>query len=110
MKAEEFRVGNQTNLGVVVTIYNNGFWVIGNDKTYHYSDEADIQPIPLTDEWLWKFGIYEYPYKVLGGVIKVRNGVYFFKCNGVDIEIKYVHTFQNFIFALTGEELTIKEP
>ena len=81
-----------------------------------------IEPIPLTEEWLIKFGFRYY-----------NNHIYVFPNNDslrlwgfswnvqqylmgldefVDIptpSIKYVHQLQNLYFALAGEELTIKD-
>lgn len=83
---------------------------------------GDLEPIPLTEEWLLKFGFeknfnnfYE---KLINKdeddfIGKLTD--YFFayyidkKDNYPLIYIKYVHQLQNLYFALTGEELTIKE-
>ena len=86
------------------------FWVEGGGV-----DDYDIfNPIPLTEEWLKRFGC-----------VKSKDRSYFwhdsnltlcFNDNGLFIEsfvgklyIKHVHTFQNLYYALTGEELTIKK-
>ena len=79
-----------------------------------------IQPIILTEEWLYKFGFEE------NGVDKKENEKYrkywsegkfdvykiisFYLDNNKSHEpdIKYVHQLQNLYFALTGEELTLK--
>lgn len=82
-----------------------------------------IAPIPLTEEWLLRFGFGE-------GTVKSKEGLELHKIawnkNNVIIQrftiypkqeyrvrlsenwfikIEYVHTFQNLYFALTGEEL-----
>jgi hypothetical protein len=86
-----------------------------------------IEPIPLTEEWLLKFG-FNKDYK--SGYIGIdvhnsdfvltepkkmgewQNG-YVFQFTAGNVpkfkEIFYVHKLQNLYFALTGEELTIKE-
>lgn len=72
----------------------------------------DLMAIPLNEEWLLKFG-----FELINGN-KYRNGhielldgpnhcyEYFY---GGFTKIKYVHQLQNLYFALTGEELEIKE-
>lgn len=84
---------------------------------------GNIFPIPLTEEWLLKFGfehkfdnIYTYPFRISDNlVVEMKfegwpenislftNG--FFSSNSA----RYVHQLQNLYFALTGEELTIQE-
>ena len=107
MKANEFRIGNilnyETGEGleeVVLDWQDIKLACIENGYFNQY-----YSPVVLTDEWFWKFGVYEYPNKALGGIVRVSGGVCFFKHNELDIEVKYVHTLQNLIFALTGEEL-----
>jgi hypothetical protein len=88
-----------------------------------------FEPIPLTEEWLLKFGfcIYYDSYVRHSGrkTIEISldaqadesGDVWIGYSNdiGIDIqtislcEIKYVHQLQNLYFALTGEELTIKD-
>lgn len=76
------------------------------------------KPIPLTEEWLVKFGfeksIYHcdiYELNKNGFEIsfdfkdRVINGCYL-EC--IELDIKYVHQLQNLYFALIGKELTIK--
>jgi hypothetical protein len=88
---------------------------IRNTRTYSQFDEF-IEPIPLTEEWLLKFGFKDrYDYWKKGGVKMVwssrivrtgeRLGIRHKKCD----HIVYVHQLQNLYFALTGEELIITE-
>lgn len=76
----------------------------------------ECRPIPLTEEWLVKFGLtkrkYKHTYKWSIYGIQLLS-----ECNGCfltvfDIRlsdtIESVHRLQNLYFALTGEELTIK--
>ena len=74
------------------------------------------KPIPLTEEWLVKFG-FKIEGKTWGNTnySKDFSGIWLqdrgelYKCtisNGnKHIEIRYVHQLQNLYFALTGEEL-----
>ena len=76
------------------------------------------EPIPLTDEWLLKFGFevntpnlrWMHPV-LLSEVYKTESGGLTLLQNGTHLTnnpILYVHQLQNLYFALTGEELTIK--
>ena len=116
IKANEFRIGN-------LFILPNGD--IGK-ISYHEIrlmvvaiEKPDYQPIPLTEEWLLKFGFewsIQHQAHYLNGfdfvidictdysrVIKYKRG------GEVMTRIQHVHQLQNLYFALTGEELTIKE-
>ena len=67
-------------------------------------------PIPLTEEWLLKFGAVCQPWGwVLHEIlIKWSKDKYWIELgNGKTIELPYVHNLQN-LFTLTGNELTIK--
>ena len=78
-----------------------------------------IKPIPLTEEWLIKFGFepelknkdsingefivyWKYPF-----VFNTNHGWWLYS-KQLKIQPEYVHQLQNLYFALTGEELTIK--
>lgn len=92
----------------------NGFMWGSGDWVSH--EPSNINPIPLTEEWLIKFGVegnlisvgdlwiqYDEDYKCY--YLADENGV------GVnpDLEIKYVHQLQNIYQSLCQKELTIKE-
>ena len=84
---------------------------------------ALVVPIPLTEEWLLKFGFKFYEplshYRIVIDDVwyYVNKDFYFSFCNLKADEsqhmpykkLKYVHQLQNLYFALTGEELTISE-
>lgn len=66
------------------------------------------KPIPLTEEWLLKFGFikrykdcYEFGKLIL-------NDKFVMMDIDIHLELRYVHQLQNLYFTLTGEELTIK--
>ena len=78
------------------------------------------KPIPLTEEWLVKFGfekdIETKSWSILTSLEKfdylfeISNKYqHYFQPDFARIDIKYVHQLQNLYFALTGEELTLKE-
>ena len=81
--------------------------------------EFPLNPIPLTEEILLKFGFEEKSKSknfYLGNfrfhISKPANYDGFIFCDGYDVitdKIKYVHQLQNLYFALTGEELTFKK-
>jgi hypothetical protein len=79
-----------------------------------YADYSQIEPIPLTEEWLLKFGFeinvdgyfnhWNFDLHLyLDGDVFESNDLPMY------IYLKHVHQLQNLYFALTGEELTLKE-
>jgi hypothetical protein len=136
MKASELRIGNLVDLNSEITkifsINEKGInhtidnW--GHFPNLEFESFESIQPIPLTEEWLFKFGFSATDYKKgyigidhkAGGIITdfvltypLVNGLfqkYFiwehskFKYQ----ELKHVHQLQNLYYSLTGEELTLK--
>lgn len=91
----------------------------------NHPDQNLFEPIPLTAEILTKAGFdtdqicYWKDYSYQGTVEYLTLGYYagkrfgFLKSNqlsnGSTIEVKYFHQLQNLYFALTGEELEVKE-
>jgi hypothetical protein len=110
IKANELRIGNWVETFEGVIQIQNG-WEIDEGN--------ECQPIQLTEEWLLKFGfnkvsdIWEF-WKNSGWDLrqhKLENKWWLFYI-GQDLDcvrIDYVHQLQNLYFALTGEELEIKE-
>ena len=105
LSANELRIGNFVNVKTIwqdqiysvsegcVTLRANGLFPL-----------EVIKPIPLTEEWLLKFDFDKYNL----GFWCSSDALYFEYGDGRSVEIKYVHSLQNIYFALTGEELTIK--
>lgn len=88
----------------------NKDWLNSQSKTY-----IDLEPIELTEEWLFKLGYKrdKNEYCVSGfdrfNVFQSVKGPYIFCDDEKSIRyVEYVHELQNIFFALTGEELTIK--
>lgn len=130
MKATELRIGNlvrSQNTPIpcrVVTLHKHVAAVIENtinsfEETCNY---VDFSAIPLTEEWLERFG-----FELLNKSVEYwgKNGfcftwmkdnidksdcLYLF-LDGLPVnkrpEIKHVHTLQNLYFALTGKELEL---
>ena len=112
MRAQDLRIGNwvqfrHTETPVLITL---------GDFVREYKEEhlEDYEPIPLTEEWLVKFGFE----KQLDGNYKHPNSheiEVFFHNRGFEVivdstcknHIKHVHQLQNLYFALTGEELEL---
>lgn len=117
MEAKELRIGNYINVDSipyeqVTQIFTDGVVTEAYEIVNSWND---IEPIPLTEEWLLKFGfekdtynnefelgeytLYKYPDEWALSV----------DFNNVEVAfIHYVHQLQNLYHAL-GEELTIKE-
>jgi len=88
-------------------------------------DLVEYEPVRITEEWLVKFGINKSVKKLdrNGGEdwfditpVMVNDDVdnpewgYLFTMNGESLTVvKHVHQLQNLFFAITGEELSIKE-
>jgi hypothetical protein len=114
MKANELRIGNYVNE-----------WSAADKK--YYVDKIDVdllrgiiedwtecQPIPLTEEWLLKFGFEKNVFNRWVhwnfDLLLHEDGEWFESDElPMFIFLKHVHQLQNLYFALTGEELTLKE-
>ena len=125
MKASELRIGNYVSSGK----YNTVEEIIGIEPiklftTSGYSSIGEYEPIPLTDEWLEKFGFKESEYakKTLLCDVGGFNSRLHIDINQDDICVsveqviandviylhcEYVHQLQNLYFSLTGEELIL---
>jgi hypothetical protein len=108
MKASELRIGNYVQLeGLKRPIRVS---IIDTTET---STDTKAKPIPLTEEWLLKFGFKKdfngYYFGLLSFSI-TRNNEFMICVNDRPTEtICYsVHQLQNLYFALTGKELTLK--
>jgi hypothetical protein len=129
LRIGNLRIGNLIQVDditrVVLSIDKDGVLVEPLGEYVHLIDMDgmyDLQPIPLTEEWLLKFGFTS------------SNGWFELRCNksfySLDVNvlmevsicvnnesmeyplyldhIKHVHQLQNLYYALTGEELTLR--
>lgn len=119
MKASELRLPN-----LIIDRHKEVVEVRLTRILHDYYDEEymndHFSPIPLTEEWLLKFGfrkIDAYNCYILNGLLRynVDNNKWFietpdgpFESYWVEVPLTYVHQLQNLYFALTGEELTVK--
>ena len=72
------------------------------------SHSEKLHGIPLTEEWLLKFGVTIDTYFSENGSEMMAIETAYFESICSHIPLKYVHQLQNLYYALTGEELTIK--
>jgi hypothetical protein len=125
MKATDLRIGNLFYYRVVDQLDERKEWFEVSEIDYDdlrvigIKDEMnqDYQPIPLTEEWLLKFGFEtskrlwdsfsrSYYYlskkdKLCFNLHESKNIFYMYEYK----HIKHVHQLQNLYFALTGTEL-----
>ena len=128
MNANELRIGNFLKIGQEHESYNCLGKVIKWELSNFYSLEKGynniewFEPIPLTEEWLLKFGFVAkslYSNFILNE-IEIASSVRFVKTNErnsfyldgeipefMKIRIVNVHQLQNLYFSLTGEELVV---
>jgi len=110
MKENELRIGNYYDNN------NGGFsQVTANVISEVWEAERTwCKPIPLTEEWLLKFGFEKNDNGFFNLIndseveILIRDD--FWTCDGIVFSLfnlKSVHQLQNLFFALTGEELKI---
>jgi hypothetical protein len=121
MRAEELRIGNLVMDNAKVKIVTSG--MISNWDIIK-KDYGGYKPIPLTEEWLLRFGFgmmnksyfsipsrtrtNNSPYSLI--YTKDLNGDWYILINeSVRFYLEHVHTLQNLYFALTQEELTLNE-
>jgi hypothetical protein len=116
MKANELRIGNYVNvpgiyrdISEVLEICEDRVNLSGLKLKFHA-----FYPIPLTEEWLVRFGFDSNHYQD-----RYENDSIHIECNKTRgftelwIErmphIKSIHQLQNLYFALTGEELKLND-
>ena len=106
MKATELRIGNYFE-----DIDGNHCQVtLLTFRQLHGSPTAInlIKPIPLTEEWLLKFGFIKSVVFYMKGAMNIEfidNGCLFGLDGEYEVFIQHVHQLQNLYFALTNEEL-----
>ena len=104
MDAKELRIGNLVEKGN--ELFEADFITIKMANNYN--------PIPLTEEWLLKFGFDKREdgdfnlFKHSEVDIIIDKDFSSWMCDGINFSvnnIRYVHKLQNLYFALMGEEL-----
>lgn len=129
MEARKLRIGNyvyvdwvdssrklEINYGVH---YGTETMVMDVTPTGYGIALSFVEPIPLTEDWLLKFGFKKSKHWYTFEDIAISTDMTRLtqKVNGMYVEFynqfkcpEYVHQLQNLYFALTGEELTISVP
>lgn len=132
MNANELRIGNlilhDKNIVKVTEINNqsNGYCIygIGLNGYTHYGNVADyFTPIPLTEDILlkcggrpWESGLWipiynlkaELHFEIFKNTDEIVTNLRSQFCELIFDRIKYLHTLQNLVHSLTGEELKIE--
>lgn len=125
MKATELRIGNLLKycdnevhvMGIGKNIGGDcaefGYFIDSVGFTRNF-DEDFPEPIPLTEEWLEKFGFKEEFYRGTRLLVKDKVRIDMTKSKFPTLqywirELEYVHSLQNLYFALTNTELKLKE-
>jgi hypothetical protein len=125
MKASELRIGNYVNIFLNDVDYNT-IQIKVDDLYYILQKNGVYEPIPLTEEWLLKFGFEnidkgdndfitytdsEHNY-YLQIDVRRKDGKYLILDNSFDdlrafsmVDIEYVHQLQNLYFALYGIDI-----
>lgn len=124
MKANELRHGNIVKHIESISDYHV---FVGSYDQYAFLKDwfmddvylEELQPIPLTEKWLLDLGFEKKSridigelkpcFAIFSFAVMVRHNSYFIDWIGGNTEVKHVHQLQNLYFALTGQELTLKE-
>ena len=129
MKAQDLRIGNYVTMvnDIPEPITEHLVKIQANDILLCESNKDIFDPIPLDEEWMVKLGFEKYDqmgnntfwatrdqrFHIKDIDIGIFNGDVKFKFGEIgwddSINLKYVHQFQNIIYALTGEELTLQK-
>jgi hypothetical protein len=112
MKANDFRVENivmvNGSISIVTEVKQLGLrvgYTTSQGSRNSYVDYDRIEPIKLTDDWMFMFGFEKKSayYTIYPVSIKRQRTEYFYHGK----QIYYVHQLQNLYFALTSKELRI---
>ena len=116
INVEEIRINNY-----IKPVGDFPYWkVTSKDILYLEKNPSEYEFIPLTEEWLIKFGfqkigknfrkLYEYNPNLKEFVLFYNHstGFYEIKVNNLMCTILLVHQLQNLYFVLTNEELKIQ--
>lgn len=117
ISARELRIGNTVySFGQVVTVLEvlkNRVHVKRDGLDNYYPGYESLTPIPITEEWLLKWGFKLDEYRFVFNQWRVTSGRPLYKwilgCDACPYmgKLEYVHQLQNLYFALTGEELEL---
>jgi len=128
MNEKELRIGNYVNLIAEGHEKEPDTFKWDLEDYEFYYDRMDfIKPIPLTEEWLLKFG-FERIFENSNLFLNITNDIYFFLYNDklkgcvrnhhtsydnqlseleFELNIEFIHQLQNLYFCLTNKELEL---
>ncbi|HMR90255.1 MAG TPA: hypothetical protein PKD51_18965 [Saprospiraceae bacterium] len=121
IQANELRIGNKL---LFTDSPHQGILTVNSAIIKQAEDDIKrfnyfFQPIPITEEWLLKFGFESlrdgwFMFSEKGDIkfdisYITESNIYFYCC-GKTRTLKFVHDVQNLYHALTQTELQIKEP
>lgn len=129
MNASELRIGNYLEISLKSGQGRKLINKIGCQdivRIFENIGSVNYEPIPLTEEWLLKFGFEKfnpYPFKEYWSIndfeIEIHGDKFPVRIDGgesaphltqfIGHNTKYVHQLQNIYFALTGEELKYEQ-
>jgi hypothetical protein len=106
MEQSELRIGNfYSQFGNITQVD----WSTLKELEDGPIDQIWCKPIPLTEEWLLKFGFKNNRLGLFDCIKVVEDiGFHIYFIQRHLKEVQYVHQLQNLYFALVGEELTFK--
>jgi len=110
-------IANEIRIGNLVQDEEGVFPITKTFFTLLDINLKDTNPIPLTEEWLLKFGyenndeFYKNIFRKEGSAFSVfiNNGKISLGIGIITIEVEYLHKFQNLLFELENKELTLKQ-
>ena len=108
MNINELRINNYYKINKSVSIDENVFKLDLIDIRANKNICDLIDPIPLTEEWLLKFGfddLGDYGFGIGEFHIRMHSNELYFPISNRKIYIINVHQLQNLYFALKGKEL-----
>jgi hypothetical protein len=127
MEARELRIGNwvlekqNKLLGEIFNITRTTCRIfVDNELEDLKPSLEDIEPIPLTEQWLERLGfkpdavgcMYQDPENDYYGFVDRKEDGFMLVVHGEEHRetyVKYVHQLQNLFYELTGKELELKE-
>lgn len=123
MEAKDLRIGNLVyNHDEIVTVEEIQRYMINYDEEYGEMTSGysitNLKGIPLTEEWLVRFGFVKNPkadniydrgrLRIWGHLVYLREEDTE-AAHYIPTEVKNVHELQNLYFALTSQELEVKQ-
>ena len=134
MKVQELRIGNwiesDNDFFQIETLQSKNHWkfngnkgdieinFIDKNKNTYYCELKYINPVPITEEWLVKFGFKkdkyyntefaEYRTSYEKDLFVLKENFEYLNYTNLKCKLEFVHQLQNLYFALTQTELQIK--